>query len=163
MFVQANISGSLYGEEFAARGFVPKNSKRWCCVGVETWPVWISTVLVNSLVYGELQWLENILKKQLLCLHTAQYASLYAAARYHCTAWGCPVILPRHSSIKPPVQETKRFWSSRCQPSSAAGTQTRWPHRKGERYLVLPWMQTINAWCACLNHLLFCCMTHLIL
>lgn len=95
--------------------------------------------LVNWLVDGELHWLENIIKKWLLCLHAAQYASLYAAARCHCTAWGHLVILPRRSSVKPPVQETRKFgrfntwaWQCRRYPALAGhaeeGRDTLWYH-----------------------------------
>lgn len=110
--------------------------------------------LVNGLVDGELHWLENKIKKWLLCLNAAQYASLYAAARFHCTAWGHLVILPRHRSGEPPVQEEQEVW--KVQHESLAVPQvssTRWPCRRGERYLVIPWMQTIMhgvpAWIVC--------------
>lgn len=110
--------------------------------------------LVNWLVDGELHWLENIIKIWLLCLHAAQYASLYAAARCHCTAWGQLVILPRRSSVKPPVQETRMFgkfntWAWQCRRYPALTGHA----KRGERYLVIPWMQTIMhgvpAWIVC--------------
>lgn len=122
-------------------------------------------IWVNWSVYGKLHWLENIIKKWLLCLRAALYASLYAAARSHCTAWGCPVILPRRSFMKPPVQESERFWRFPRWAQQRRG-EPALPGHAGMGREVIPCDTTnanYNAWCACLNRLLFCCMTHPIL
>lgn len=130
----------------STKGFVPKQKgkgDRFCEDVVLVCKLKLASLdkptLVNWLVDGELHWLENIIKKWLLCLHAAQYASLYAAARCHCTAWGHLVILPRRRSVKPPVQETRKFgrfntwaWQCRRYPALAGhaerGRDTLWYH-----------------------------------